>query len=160
MPEVGRLVPAGFGGRGRPASSPSADGVPASAPAPPPAPAAGWRALDRSSRERTSHPQSVLCHRRVAAVQSRRQMVTPTGTRPRAEDGAGAPCDTRLCVRVCACVCVCACVIKVIAMRRFMKRLVRKRHSKIYQTRQSSRGGEPLAADQGTQERFCNFSVL
>lgn len=56
-------VPAGFAGPDPPASWPAVGRAPELEPAPPPTPAAGWPVLDRSSQERTSHPQSVLCHR-------------------------------------------------------------------------------------------------
>lgn len=46
-----------------PVSWPCVDRAPEFEPAPPPTPAAEWPVLDRSSQERTSHPQSVLCHR-------------------------------------------------------------------------------------------------
>lgn len=48
---------------GLPASWPGADQAPESESAPPPTPAAEWSLLDRSSQERTSHPQSAPCHR-------------------------------------------------------------------------------------------------
>lgn len=46
-----------------PASWPGVGRAPELDSAPPPTPAAEWPVLDRSSQERTSHPQSVLCHR-------------------------------------------------------------------------------------------------
>lgn len=55
--------PAGFAGLELPVSWLCVGRAPELEPAPPPAPAAEWPVLDRSSQERTSHPQSVLCHR-------------------------------------------------------------------------------------------------
>lgn len=55
--------PAGFAGTELPASWPCAGRAPELEPAPPPTPAAEFPVLNRSSQERTSHPQSVLCHR-------------------------------------------------------------------------------------------------
>ncbi len=56
-------LPAGFAGPELPASWACVGRAPELEPARPPTPAAEWPVLDRSSQERTSHPQSVLCHR-------------------------------------------------------------------------------------------------
>lgn len=56
-------LPGGFDVPVLPASWNRVGQAPELEPAPPPTPAAERPVLDRSSQERTSHPQSVLCHR-------------------------------------------------------------------------------------------------
>lgn len=61
-------LPAGFVELELSASWPCADRAPDFEPVPPPTPAAERPVLDRSSQERTSHPQSVLCHRERGTI--------------------------------------------------------------------------------------------